>query len=193
MNTVETIDYKGYTIDIAIDEDPQNPRENDNLDTMICFNKRYFLGDKHDYKKEDFNTWDELKAQIIKDHNPIVINPLYIYDHSGISISMSHEYPYNDKWDSSMVGFIFVSRKAALENWQMGKHTNNRYLIPKVEKYLKASIEEYDLYIRGDCYGYSIKKDGEEVDSCWGYFGFEYCKEEAISIVDNMTKEKVPA
>lgn len=189
-----TININGYTIEIIPSEDAQSPRSEDygeKVDTMVCFHNKYFLGDKeHGYKKEDFNTWDELGIQIIKDHNPIVIKPLYLYDHSGITISTND---FHDRWDSGQVGFIFISRQKALKNWQMGKYTNTRYLIPKVEKYLKASIEEYDLYIRGDCYGYSIKKDGEEIDSRWGYFGFEYCKEKAMSIVNAMTKKDVPA
>lgn len=39
-----------YTLQILYDEDAPNPREdNDNFGTMVCFHKRYNLGDKHDF------------------------------------------------------------------------------------------------------------------------------------------------
>ena len=39
-----------YTLFIMDDSDPMNPREeNDNLGKMVCFHRRYSLGDKHDH------------------------------------------------------------------------------------------------------------------------------------------------
>lgn len=53
------------------------------------------------------------------------------------------------------------------------------------EKYLKSEVETYDQYLTGDVYGYVIEdKEGEELDSCWGFYGEEYCLEEAKSIAD---------
>ena len=36
---------------------------------------------------------------------------------------------------------------------------------------LEGEVECYDLYLRGECYGYRLFKDGEEEDSCWGFLG----------------------
>lgn len=38
-------DYKGYTIKIYHDEDAESPRDWDNLGEMVCFHRRYNLGD----------------------------------------------------------------------------------------------------------------------------------------------------
>src|SRR6187402_3409459 len=44
-----------FTLEIISDDDPMSPREWDNIGTMVCFHKRYTLGDKHDYKEpQDF-------------------------------------------------------------------------------------------------------------------------------------------
>ena len=45
MTTAELTLYKGYTIAIDYDSDPSNPREWDNFGTMVCFHRRYALGD----------------------------------------------------------------------------------------------------------------------------------------------------
>ena len=38
--SVETFDYRGYVIRFEVDEDPTNPRENDNLAVLACFHSR---------------------------------------------------------------------------------------------------------------------------------------------------------
>ena len=105
---METIDYKGYLIKIEPDTLDESPRKWDNLGTMICFHKRYCLGDEnHGYKHEDYNGWGELEKQIKEDHGECVILPIYMYDHSGITVSTS---PFSCPWDSGRLGLIFMSK-----------------------------------------------------------------------------------
>ena len=50
-----------FTLSIVQDEDPVNPRLDFNsLGKMICFHKRYNLGDVHRIDPSDFNDWDDL-------------------------------------------------------------------------------------------------------------------------------------
>ena len=175
--------YKGYTIKIEEDIDPSNPRtDRDNLGTMVCFHSRYDLGDKHDYKQSNFNSWAELRQALVRDQDPAVILPLRLYDHSGISMSTSTTYPYNDQWDSMQVGFIYVSKEKVRKEYS--KKAISKKLKEKVTTYLVGEVETYDQYLRGDVYGYSISKKDEDLDSCWGYYGDECCLEEAKSVVD---------
>ena len=44
-----------YVLVIQPDDDPLNPREDDNFGKMVCFHRRYHLGDHHNYiDKDDF-------------------------------------------------------------------------------------------------------------------------------------------
>ena len=97
----------GKTLEVFLDEYPQNPREDDNLTTMICFHKRYNLGDKHDYQHRDYSGWEEQRKDIEKKENTCVILPLYLYDHSGITISTS---PFSCNFDSGKIGFVIVDK-----------------------------------------------------------------------------------
>ena len=69
MEPLEIEQYKGHTIDIHYDEDPQNPRDDyfcDNLGIMVCFHNRYDLGDSdHGYKKNEYTSWEDLKKAVI--------------------------------------------------------------------------------------------------------------------------------
>jgi hypothetical protein len=45
--------YRGYTVNIINDEYPEDPRKAfDGMGKMVCFHKRYNLGDKHNYDPE---------------------------------------------------------------------------------------------------------------------------------------------
>src|SRR4051812_39207696 len=84
---VERFEHNGYTVRIIHDEDAESPREWDNLATLVCFHRRYKLGDTdHGYNSDDYSSWDELIAAIERDHKPAAIAKLGLIDHSGISI-----------------------------------------------------------------------------------------------------------
>jgi len=102
-----------YKIIIDCEDYPENPREWGNLTKMICFHRRYNLGDKHNYRHDDYNNWDEMKKDIMKRENVGVILPLYLYDHSGITISTT---PFNCPFDSGQIGFIYIRKDTLFKN-----------------------------------------------------------------------------
>jgi hypothetical protein len=186
MSTEKRI--SNYLIEVIQDESPESPREWDNLGTMICFHGRYDLGDKHDYQSGDYSGWDEQRKDIEKKENACVILPLYLYDHSGITMKTS---PFGCNWDSGQVGWIVVSKEQVRKEYNVKRI--NKELIEKVTKVLEGEVETYDQYLTGDVYGYRISKvtecdfgheHKEEVDSCWGFYGEEECMTEAEGIVD---------
>lgn len=189
------IDYKGFTIKIEADEYPENPREWDNLGTMVCFHGRYELGDKTDYREEDQNSWQELKARLVKDGAAIVL-PLYLYDHSGLRIkvgSFNGLLPQGHaEFDSGQVGFIFITAEKIREEYSVKRIT--AATLKKVAGYLENEVKTYDQYLSGDVYSYSIEDaDGETVDSCGGYFGYDEAEQAAREAVDYEVKARAEA
>ena len=171
-----------YIIKIYND-DPIDPRGNDNLGTMVCFHTRYSLGDKHNYNHKDYKDWEQMKKAIIRNENAGVILPLYLYDHSGITMNTTG---FSCRWDSGQVGWIYISKQKMLEEYG-GKYVTKK-LKERVAEYLVNEVEEYDQYLTGEAYGYKIFKKGkngkkEEFDSCWGYNEQEYCLSEARGVV----------
>ena len=154
-----------------------------NLGTMVCFHKKYSLGDLHSYSSNDFGSWDEFKNQLIKDHNVAVILPIYMYDHSGITISTT---PFSCPWDSGQIGFIFVSKAKALKEFE--GHIVTKKLKERLTQHLIGEVETYDQYLTGDVFGFQITLNDEELDSFWGYYGTESCLNEAKSIVESYSQ-----
>lgn len=167
--------YEGkgnLVLKIYQDELSESPREWDNLGTMVCWHRRYNLGDKHEFSTpDDFqNFWKKQKG---------IILPLYLYDHSGITISTSHEYPYNDRWDAGQVGWIYITNEKIKEEYSV--KTISSSLKKRVTSYLEGEVETYDQYLTGDVFGFKLMKkthcdkcnhdDEVELDSCWGFYG----------------------
>jgi hypothetical protein len=182
MNTpYQTKEYKGYTINILFDEYPDSPREWDNLGIMQCFHKKYDLGDKHIIDSKDYNSWNEMEHDLIKNFNAVVILPIYMYDHSGVTISTT---PFSCPWDSGRLGLIFVTRDALLKKYNMKKLSKK--VLETAKKELEAEVKIYDQYLRGDVYGFKIEDlDGNEIDSGWGLYGDESVE----NIIDEAKKE----
>ncbi len=137
--------------------DDFNPRDNDNLGVMVCFHKRYRLGDGHDYSVNEFNSWDELRSRLEKDYPGGVILNLYLYDHGGITISTE---PFSCPWDSGQIGFIVASADMIRENFGVKRVT--RSVRERATRLLLAEVEEYDAYLRGDVYMLTLIEGGEQ-------------------------------
>lgn len=188
METIKEITFKdGRVLKIYRDDNPASPREDDNNGTMVCLHSRYDLGDKHSYDTDDFAGWDALRAQIEADNEVVAILPLYLLDHSGITMSTQ---PFGCHWDSGQVGFIFATR----ENLRELGHADD--VDPaKVLEWLRGEVETYDQFLRGDVYGYVLYHKpcdhcgaaGKATDdSCWGFYGDDFLEN---GILDNLPQE----
>lgn len=166
---MKEVTYRNHTIKIIQDDDPCNPRtEWDNLGVMVCFHNRYQIGDEgHGFRAEDYKGWDDLEADIEREHGPSIILPIYMYDHSGITIRTT---PFSCQWDSGQIGFIFLQKERARKEY--GWKVINKKREEQLRGYLKGEVEVYDQYLTGNVYGYQVvSPDGEDLDSCWGYYG----------------------
>lgn len=165
---MDTIEYRNHTIKINYDENATNPREDDQLGTIICWGKYSYLGDDKDTPKNC--TLQEYKDELESAEHEIVAHPIYLYDHSGITIRTT---PFSCPWDSGQIGYIVMNERFVQREFNGDRE--------RAGKCLDAEIEEYNAYLTGDVYGYEIVGKRE---SCWGYYGREYCIEEAKRTVD---------
>ena len=156
------------TIRIMQDQDPESPRSWDTFGTMIAFHGKYKLGDDgHGYDHRDYSGWTEMEAAILKANPGGVILPLYLYDHSGITMNTTG---FHCRWDSGQVGFIVANADKIRAAFGVKRITAN--IRKRAIESLNAEVSTFDQYIRGDVYGYVIEEDNGDVsESCWGFYG----------------------
>lgn len=158
MEDSMTVSNGEYNLNIFRDEDAENPREWENLGKMVCWHRRYNLGDTHDFDSpQDFYETDEYK-------NAFAILPLYLYDHSGITMSNND---FGDRWDSGQVGHIYATKESVREMLGREPTEADREHILDI---LKGETKTYDQYLQGDCYAFTIQdQTGETVESVGGF------------------------
>jgi hypothetical protein len=188
--------YKGYTINIVPDSDPESPRSWDNLGTMVCFHKNYDLGDKHEFKSNDYNNWKEVAKGIEEKEGAVIIFPLYLYDHSGLRMkigSFQGLLPQGHaEFDTMQVGYIYCSHKKACKEFD--KKRVSKSVIAKVAELLKQEVDRYDTYLAGGIVGFTVKDSKDEViDSCWGYYENNQALQDAKGTVDHLIKKALEA
>ena len=81
--------------------------------------------------------------------------------------------PYSCPWDSGQVGYIYVSCDKIRKEWGVKRISSK--LKKAILKELQCDVEEYDIYLRGEVYGYQIEFP-DDADSCWGFLGSDFEK-----------------
>jgi len=153
--TVVQVGDTTYKVVIRQEDEAESPREWDNEGAMLCWHSRYNLGDKQIPRPEGVEDVPE----------DVVRFPLYLYDHGGLTMSTSQ---FGCGWDSGQVGWIYATLEDPEDEQERARVTKN----------LIGEVEVYDMYLRGEVYGYRVYKHGddeewllEEVGSCWGFYG----------------------
>jgi hypothetical protein len=163
---------------IMYDPEPANPREWDNLGTMVCFHKRYNLGDEPG-RKHNFETPSQFMKFLEENEDKILVLPLYLMDHSGVSISVDDAvFRMVDSvgWDWGQVGWIYVAYEDIRKAYGVRRIT--RQVLERARQALIAEVEEYNKYLQGDVMGFVIEEHRpmecwDTIDSCFGLYDID--------------------
>jgi hypothetical protein len=131
---------KKYTFELRYDECPENPisEEFDCPIKLIISHRRYELGHKHNVNFSDFENADKLLEYLKTEYSYKYWLPVYMYEHSGISLSVN---PFSCRFDSGIIGFAATNER-----------TNENEAIELIKKELKM----YSAYLNGEVWSYQI-------------------------------------
>jgi hypothetical protein len=140
-------------------DDPRKTSD-DHLGTMICFHRKYSLGDTHEYR-DPTDFLHKLTEEINGDHDEmfdalfqrdtecnlqksrILMLPLYLYDHSGITMATT---PFTCTFDSGQVGLIYVKHSDIIKEYGDASPES----VAKALEVLQSEVKDYDNYLTGD-------------------------------------------
>ena len=157
---ITSTDGRKFQLVIEQDEFSEDPREWENLGTMLCCNRHYQLGDCNSNKETEeqlaefcrkYGKTDEEidemdfreEIQFLLEQDDICGLPLYITDHSGLSMQT---YRF-DKDDSSFVGLIFIEKEMFFAETCKKDDCDWK---AEAKKILKSEIETYSQFLEGD-------------------------------------------
>lgn len=205
----------GYSVSIFCDTDCEDPRHWDGAFLWLGFpHRHYTFGDEQidpsrievdcpDCKGAGFHEddttsampecetcggegtvpaerWDLLCEWVRKEYGALVIRPVSCTDHSGLYFNLGGP---QDPWDSGLCGMM-VFTEEHVEKWG-----NTDWTEDGIVEQMEAELEQHEEWGLGSCYGYRVEdRNGNEVDSCWGYVG-----DDAIDEAVKAATEDLPA
>lgn len=195
MQPYETREQDGFTLKLYVDDMAENPFEMfDQATTLALDSRDYDFGSNHmgvreatGHDWEDFfasyytgveykhGGWDLLKRYMRMRDGVVAMVPIHLADYGSgeMSCFITSE---PDSYES--LEFAFITR----EDFDKMVGSSNAY--PNDQQHarmiLEAEVKEFNSYLEGDVWGYAIEDEcGEILDSCWGFYGYQYFEEEA--------------
>mgnify|MGYP000845403023 CR=1 FL=1 len=164
-----TVKSKTLVLTIEADQLAESPRISmDNIGNMYCWHKRYNLGDEHHFPMpEDFR--QSMEEEYGKNwKKKVVILPLYLYDHSGITM---RTFPFSCRWDSGQVGWIWADKSDLRKEFPKKIRESAKDWERRMEECLRSEVATYDQFIRGGVVQYAVTdNDGTVIDSLCGIY-----------------------
>jgi len=166
-------------IEIIQDQTPSSPRKWDNLGEMVIRRAMdgHFCGDRLVNDEEMSELINRCRVQ------ELVWRPIYALIHSGVWLSTTESFNgYTCNYDTSFAGVIYVENDKMIEEYGDLSIRNRGLAIACLE----SEVKTYHQYLTGDVYGYRmLDPDGEEVDSCWGFYGLDVSENGMLGAIDS--------
>lgn len=197
-------DNKYYRLSVDVTDFAESPREWCNICEMTCFLRNYKQPDNvkynnaedylaslcHEYTDLNYDdieynlSWQDMYKALMESDKYFIMLIRY-YSHSGMCISVDNDYPFNDRWDSGIYGFIGVSKEKVFKecsglpiltedgNYVYEEHLHENgsatYSVKNIplteenwekaaERYCRSEVEVYNQYIEGDVYEFQLEE-----------------------------------
>lgn len=198
--------------EVAYCADAANPREWDNLSTLLLhpnkscwtvekrYQSPYYEGDlivdldidKGDAPYEHLENL--IKHQLRMRPSDVVAYPITKYEHGCISLSLG----YREGWDCGVVGFVFATKEKI--RYAYGVKRVTKSVLEKVKNVMESELDDLSQWLNGEVYEYAIKEvtldecgdvvDTVCLDSCAGFYGYDAAIEEMQTALQHHLKDE---
>ena len=176
--------------ELIYDQDATNPREGDNLGTILIAPR--------------LSHWIASPDDIVDTSIPLGNNPCEHWENlhreqlnlkkSDIAVA----YPIA-KHEHHVVGFVYVTKETLRKEYGVNRITKS--IIERAENCLQSELDMLIAWLNGDCYGWQIKeyaltddgldwKEVDTLDACWGYLDKEQALDDMKDMLNNLTKNQ---
>lgn len=167
--------HHGLNVEVIADEDAQAP-ENDDSVFIVTTRNRYF-----ELLYESKDVGELLEDKVFRDQFHVFMVRAYI--HGQVALSLNSGGQFSDPWDSGTIGAVFISKSEFKYRNRITRRCTS------ATKAAQNVIESWNQYLSGDIWGVVVKQGDTVVDSCWGFYGLEEAKAQALEMAETQHKE----
>lgn len=189
-------EYKGFTIEIHYDDTPNDPRDWDNMGTLLmngrntgriweepCISQRSL--DDESYGGDDDWGWPLVIREVIEDLDARVILPFEYIDYGSNGCALKprgqtltvakgrvpHRDVLREQYDR-ISGIMYVTHDKLGEEY--GTQRISKSIMDRALLCLRGELATMSLYFNNACYGYIVKNEyGTNLDACWGLYSYD--------------------
>lgn len=182
MYDAETYEHVGIPVRIVYDEIAENPYRSFDQASDILYSGEY------DFKTEPV---PKLGAWYREDPSSAVMcRWLTLFGGYAIAVPF-HLADYGSgelrAWltkpdDDEASGYVVMTRETVDKEWNGNTD--------KARACLEAEFQTFASYVEGDVFGFIVAEDTSDEDSCWGFYGLDYCKEAANESAEYIAEER---
>lgn len=186
---------KGLTIEVGYSEGDENPRvEFETSSTFVTRNNNLTNSADDTFNGYWGDDVDEAVANYAcergLDINDMMWWKVYAYSHGNISFSTT---PFNCRWDSGLLGFIFESKKAVRD--EFGVKRISAKLRKLIGERINGELSTLTQWANGEVYSVYLKEDDDVIASLHGIYSEndEYTSEIALQFISEYEHEAASA
>jgi hypothetical protein len=154
-----TIEYKGFQIKLMVDEFADSPLDNQTL--PIGFLAEYV-------KRTECG---------VNDTDSILFGKIDTDSRDGVTY-----FEVGEEYEVERGEYLF--ELTTLKDWGSCENPEQA-----AKGCIEALAQELHYYHNGESYGYGTEYKGEQIDSCWGFYGSDWCIQWAKDTIDSFTPE----
>ena len=209
---LNNIEHEGLVIRIVNDESPEEPDWGDEELFLVYTRSKYRFGRGHDghypetHLKWGEGKWGEYGSEIpdrpavgveseaydlyeewLSEYDPTyLVFPYRCGDAHGAGTFCIWVMDLDDLDRREPDGWIYVKNPGG----PLEQLANLEF---DPSKLMEGLIENYQTWANGDVWGFIVEDaDGEELDSCWGFYGSEACEEAGKESADALVGKNRP-
>ena len=190
--------------ELVYDPDPEatNPRERDNLGTILITPKlSHWVASPDDdvidtsipLGNDPYEHWENIRREQLqlKKSDIAIAYPVNKYEHGCISLSLGHK----SGWDYSTIGFIYATKEQVRKCYGVKRITKG--ILEHAENCMQSELDTLTNWLNGECYGWKITEyaldDGLDwevgtIDSCWGYLDQAHALDDLADMIKHYTQ-----
>jgi len=126
---------------------------------MVTTHKKYEFRNDVEVDRTYFSAWTDELNNIVKNEGAVLYLPVYMMDHSGITLSTVPFGGDHGNFDSGQIGYIFATREEILETYDVKRLSLSTKVL--VLEDLNRIINLYTIFLEGAVEIDIMNNDGE--------------------------------